>query len=361
MKGIILAGGLGTRLRPITNTGPKQLIPVANKPMIFYPIEDLVNAGIKEIAIIVGYTPERIDAMKSACGDGSRWGVRITYVEQDAPRGIAHAVWICKDFVKKDKFCVYLGDNLIKGGIAHLAKEFERSKADCSILLTKVKNPMQYGVAEVDDNGNVLDVEEKPRTPKSDNVITGIYMFSNKFFDIYPTIKPSWRGELEITDVIRRLVLDKDSKVKSDFVQGWWKDTGKSDDILHGNYLVLCDIKTKIDGQVSEDSKIIGNVIIGKGSEIRGKCTIKGPVIIGAHCTIGPNTYIGPYTSIGDRCTIEDSEIESSIVMDGSFINFGHKIVDSLFGKKVKLTKREKGGDPTGLKMTLGENSEVYE
>lgn len=361
VKGIILAGGLGRRLRPITNTGPKQLIPIANKPMIFYPIEELVKSGIKDIAIIVGYTPERIGAIKGACGDGSRWNAGITYIEQDAPRGIAHAIYICREFVKNDDFCVYFGDNLLKKGFSNFVDQFKKSDADCSLLLTEVGKPEHYGIAHIDEDGNVIDVEEKPRNPKSNYAITGIYLFRKSFYDVYPKIKPSWRGELEVTDVIKELIKDKSYKVISNFVKGWWRDTGQSDDILEGNHLVLSDIQTKIEGHIDKSVTVHGTLILGKGSEIKDNAIITGPVIIGSNTAIGSQAKIGPYTSIGNKCTILEAHIESSIVMDGCQIDFKRKISNSLIGKKVKLGQKPAGEKNHALKMVLGENSEVRE
>lgn len=360
MKGIILAGGLGRRLRPITNTGPKQLIPIANKPMIFYPIEELVKVGIKDIALIVGYSAERIEAIKGVCGDGSKWGVNITYIEQDAPRGIAHAISICQDFVKTDDFCVYFGDNLLKKGLKDFVEEFQKSTADCSLLLTEVGKPEHYGIAHIDKEKNVIDVEEKPRKPKSNYAITGIYLFSKRFFDVYPKIKPSWRGELEVTDVIKEMIKDEKYQVVSNFVQGWWKDTGQSDDILEGNHLVLSTIETRIEGYVDKNAQIKGHIILGKGSEIHEGAKIEGPVIIGSNTAIGSKARIGPYTSIGNKCTIDCANIDASIIMDGCQIDFSQRITRSLLGKKVHLLQSRKK-EIKGFKMILGENSEVYE
>ena len=358
MKCIILAGGLGTRLRPITHSGPKQLIPIANKPMIHYPIEDLVSSGVKEIVIVVGYTPERINAVKEACGDGKRWGAKITYVEQDAPRGIAHGVWVCKDFVGDEPFVVYLGDNLLQGGCQHIIEEFRESDADCSILLSKVKNPAQFGVAMVDEKGRVTDVEEKPKTPKTDNVIVGVYLFTSVFFEVYKGLKPSWRGELEITDAIRKLVLSKQRKVISNFVRGWWKDTGKSEDILDANQLVLQTLPRLIEGNVHEDSKIVGNVQVAKGAVVNSGSFIRGPAIIGKGAIIGPNVYIGPSTSVGEGCRLTNCHIEASIIMEGCVISTEKHIIDSLIGKNVKILS-SKGDLPEGQRYLVGENCEI--
>lgn len=359
MKGIILAGGLGKRLRPLTHTGPKQLIPVANKPVLFYCIEDLKNAGINEIAIIIPEDdPARAEAIKNAVGDGFRWNLKISYIEQDKPRGLAHAVAIAKDFVKEDNFVVYLGDNMLKGGIKNFVDEFKNSNADASILLSKHEHPEKFGVALLNEKGEIIALEEKPSKPKSDLVIVGVYIFTPKIFEAVKKIKPSARGELEITHAIQELVKDEKSKVISHVVKGWWDDTGNAEDILHANHLVLMEIESEIKGIIEEGAKIVGNVKIGEGSVIRKGSVIKGPAVIGKNTEIGTGTYVGPYTSIADNCKIEGCEIESSIILDGTIINFKDRIVDSLIGKDSKIVSSD-NRLPKGHKFTLGENSEV--
>ncbi|MBI5347241.1 MAG: glucose-1-phosphate thymidylyltransferase [Candidatus Aenigmarchaeota archaeon] len=357
MKGLVLAGGLGTRMRPLTHTGPKQLIPVANKPVLFYGIEDLVNAGIREIGMIVGYTEDRIKSIRDAVGDGSRWGCRISYIEQDAPRGLAHAVWTAKDFLGNDKFVVYLGDNMIKGGIAHFVQDFEKSGADANILLAEVPDARKFGVAVLKGD-EVVEVEEKPKQPKSNYAITGIYMFNHRIFSIIETLNPSGRGELELTHALDRLIKSPDHKITAHVVEGWWDDAGSFEDILHANHLVLNDMETKIDGKIEEGATVIGNIQLGEGSVVEKGAFIRGPAIIGKHCTISTGTYIGPYTAIGSSSTIKSGEIESSIIMDGSFIDIGgDKIVDSLVGKGSNIVLHN--GLPKGRRFVLGENSEV--
>jgi glucose-1-phosphate thymidylyltransferase len=357
VRGLILAGGLGKRLRPLTHTGPKQLIPIANKPVLHYCIEDLVNAGIKDIGVIVGYTEDRINTIKESVGDGSKWGAKITYLEQDAPRGLAHAVWIAKDFLKNDDFVVYLGDNILKGGIKHFVEEFKKSDAEASILLCKVDKPEKFGIATLDNKGNIIEVEEKPQKPKTNYAIVGVYLFKSIIFEHIKNLKPSTRNELELTHVIQALIESK-HKIISHFVNGWWDDAGTTDDILHANYIMLNDIQSsEIKGKVEEKAKIIGNIKLGEGSIVRSGSLIKGPVIIGKNCDIGENVYIGPYTSIGDNTKIINGEIESSIIIGDSVIDCKGKIVDSLVGKQSNIISSNKL--PKGYKIITGENSEI--
>lgn len=356
MKGLILAGGLGTRLRPLTHTGPKQLIPIANKPVLFYVIEDLVEAGITDIGIIVGYTEERINIVKNTVGDGSLWNAKITYIEQDAPRGIAHAVHCAKEFIGDESFVVYLGDNILKSGIVNFVDEFNKSGGEASILLSSVPDPQKYGVAQLDEKGVVIDVEEKPKEPKSDLALIGVYMFTPLIFKVIETLKPSWRGEYEITDAIRNIILSKKYRVISHIVTDWWDDTGTAEAILHANHLILSDMKHKIKGEVQDGARLIGNVELGKDSIIRKGTVVRGPVIIGRNCKIGPG-YIGPYTSIGDNTTIIGGEVESSIIIGDTIIEFEKKIVDSLIGRYTNILS--KNSLPKGYRFIIGENSEI--
>ena len=359
MKGIILAGGLGKRLRPLTHTGPKQLIPVANKPVIFYCIEDLKNSGISEIAIIVpGDDPGRTNAIKDAVGDGYRWDIKIIYIEQDKPRGLAHAVGITREFVKDEDFVVYLGDNMLKGKIRNFVEEFKNSEADASILLSRHQHPEKFGVAVLNEAGEIVNLEEKPERPKSNFVIVGVYIFTSKIFEAISTIQPSARGELEITHAIQKLVDSKENKVISHVVEGWWDDTGNAEDILHANHLVLMELEPDIKGNIEEGAKVIGNVKIGENSIIRRGSVVKGPVIIGRNVEIGEGTYIGPYTSIDDNCKLQGCEIESSIILSGTEIKFNDRIVDSLIGKDSKIFSSN-NRLPKGHKFIIGENSEI--
>ncbi len=354
MKGLILAGGHGTRLRPLTHTGPKQLIPIANKPILFYAIEDLVNAGITDIGMIVGYTEERINAIKEAAGDGSKFGAKITYIEQDAPRGIAHAVAITEKFMAGEPFVVYLGDNILKGGINKFVNEFKNSNYEASILLCHVKNPQRFGVAEL-ENEKIVRLIEKPKQPKTDLAMIGVYLFKKSVFDSIRTLKPSWRNELEITEAVDHLV-QTTHNVQAHIVQDWWKDTGKSEDILEANHLILQDLTQNIEGTIEETATIIGKARIGAGTIIRENTLIRGPVLIGENCEIGPNAYIGPYTSIGDNTKIKDTEIESSIVISDTEIECKKRIVDSLIGRHTQILS-DSQSPQKAIKLILGENS----
>lgn len=355
MKGLILAGGSGSRLRPLTHTGPKQLIPIANKPVLFYAIEDLKEAGIKDIGIVLGFNmPEKI---KEVVGDGSKFGVRVRYIMQGEPKGLAHAVAVSKEFLGDEPFVMYLGDNLLKNGITELVNDFNRTEADAVIALTKVKNPEMFGVAELSDNGNVVRLVEKPKEPKSNLALVGIYLFRKSIFGAIRKIKPSWRNELEITDAIQQLV-DSKKTVNAHIVRGWWKDTGKPEDLLHANQLVLDGLEPENNGRVEEDVIIRGRVKIGKGTIIRKGSVVRGPVIIGNGCEIGPDTYVGPYTSIGNNTVIKKGEIDSSIVLDNVHISCGKKIVDSLIGSHSHITSADKTL-PKGYTLILGENSEI--
>jgi len=352
MKGIVLSGGFGTRLRPLTHTGPKQLIKIANKPMLFYAIDDLREAGVKDVAVILGtIAPEKV---REAVGDGSSLGIKPTYIVQGEPKGIAHAVKCAREFVGKEPFVVYLGDNILKGGIKQFVKKFEKSKSDANILLCRYKNPERFGVAEV-KGGKIVRLVEKPKEPKSNLVMIGVYFFRESVFDAIDKLKLSWRGEYEITEAVDYLV-NHGYKVTYDVVKGWWKDTGKPEDIIEANHLVLEDLVQKNEGEVEDGAVIRGRVSIDKGTIVRSGCFIKGPVIIGAGCEICSGTYIGPYTSIGDRCILKGVEIESSIVMEGSRVECTGRIVDSLLGANNMIVSGSKEV-PKAIRLVLGENS----
>jgi len=354
MKALILSGGAGTRLRPLTHTSAKQLIPIGNKPNLFYAIEDIANAGITDIGIVVGHTKEEV---KAAVGDGSRWGAKVTFIEQDAPRGIAHAVLVSEKFLGTDPFILYLGDNILKGGIQDFVQDFKTSKAAASIMLTKVPDPQRFGVAEIGKDGNVISLEEKPKQPKSDLALVGIYAFSAKVFDSIKTLKPSWRNELEITEAIYDLV-KKGEKVSTRLVTGWWKDTGKPEDILDANRLVLEWLEPKIEGTVEEGVNIVGRVAIGPGTVVRRGSSIHGPAIIGRNCEIGPNAYIGPFTAVGDNSKLANVEIENSVLIGDSVIECSKRIRDSLIGKNVHISNADHNV-PKCHKLILGEHSRI--
>lgn len=354
MKGLILAGGSGMRLRPLTHTGPKQLIPIANKPALFYGVEDLREAGIKEIGVILGLNmPEMIE---EALGDGSAFDTKITYVPQGEPKGLAHAVLVSKEYMGDESFVMYLGDNLLKAGVTEFVNNFEDSKFDARILLVKIKNPQQFGVAELDGSGKVIRLEEKPKKPKSDLALVGVYLFKSSIFKAVSEIKPSWRNELEITDAIQWLI-DNGYNVDSHIVEGWWKDTGKPKDLLDANRLVLDGLEPSNHGKIEENVQIHGRVSIGEGTVVRDGSVIKGPSIIGKNCVIGPKTYVGAYTSIGDNTTIEETEIEDSIVIGDSRIKTGLKITESLIGRESEIS--EGTGTPRGARLIIGEHSDL--
>ncbi|UCD07882.1 MAG: glucose-1-phosphate thymidylyltransferase [Candidatus Aenigmatarchaeota archaeon] len=352
MKGLILAGGTGTRLRPLTYTANKHLIPIANKPILFYGIEALRDAGIKDIGIVLGTNDP--EAVKIAVEDGSKFGIRVTYIFQGEPKGIAHAVYCAKDFIREDDFLLYLGDNMLKRGVKNLVEDFEKTKPDASIYLCKVKNPEMFGLVELDESGKIRKLVEKPKHPKSDLALIGVYLFKPSIFKVIKTLKPSGRGELEITEAIDNLVKSK-KNVKYRIVTGWWKDTGKPEDILEANRLVLDDIKPTNKGKIDEEVNMHGRVFIDKGTVIKEGSTIKGPVTIGKNCEIGPNTYIGPYTSIGNNTTIRNSEIEDSIILGDSNINCKKKIVGSLIGRHSIIKSYDKL--PHGNRFIIGENT----
>lgn len=350
MKGLILSGGEGTRLRPITHTSAKQLIPVANKPVLFYGIEAIRDAGIKDIGIIVGDTQEEI---KAAVGNGEAFGVNVTYIPQEAPLGLAHAVKIAHDFIGDEPFVMFLGDNLLKEGITSLVDEFNKGRPNAQILLAKVKDPQRFGVAEL-KGGKVARLVEKPKNPPSDLALVGVYMFDANIFKAVDSIKPSWRDELEITDAIQYLV-DHNLEVIPHVVTGWWKDTGKLEDLLEANQLILEDIEPRCDGQVDGRSKLIGKVIIEKGAQVINS-TVRGPVVIGENTKV-INSYIGPFTSIYYDVVVEKSEIEHSIILEMSRISCIPRMKDSLVGKEVEV--QESGLKPKAYRLMLGDHSKI--
>ncbi len=353
MKGLILSGGRGTRLRPLTYTSAKQLVPVANKPVLFFGIESIVAAGITDIGIIVGDTKDEI---RGAVGDGSQFGARVTYIEQDAPRGLAHAVMIAEDFLGDDSFVMYLGDNLIAGGITSLVEEYRSIGCNAQILLAEVPNPSQFGVAELADDNTVKRLVEKPPEPRSNLALVGVYMFDKNIFESVHRIEPSARGELEITDAIQDLI-DRGFEVHPHKVRGWWKDTGKLGDMLEANRIVLDshDLQRR-NVTLGEGGTIEGRVDLGEGVELVNSL-VRGPVVIGARTRI-ENAFVGPYTSIGEDCTLVSCEIENSIVLAGSEIrDIGTRLDGSLLGRNVRIVKTEL--KPKAYRFMLGDNCEV--
>lgn len=349
MKGLILSGGHGTRLRPITFSQQKQLIPVANKPILFYAIEDVIEVGVEEIYIVLGPNKEQvIETVNSR-----DWDVKIDFIYQGEPKGLAHAVKISQDYIKDDSFVMYLGDNILKSGIVNFANEFSCNNSDASILLSQVPNPHQFGIADLREDGTVKKLVEKPKDPPSNYALAGIYFFKPIIFEAIKNIKPSWRDELEITDAIQWLI-DNNYDVKSSVVRGWWKDTGKPEDILDANRLILDGFKTRIDGEV-KNSDIRGRVVVENETVVENSI-VKGPCIIGEGCKVS-NSYIGPFTSIGNQCEIKDTEVEDAVVMDGCRITNARRIVDGLIGRGVEISK----GDlkPKGNRFVLGDYSKI--
>ena len=351
MKALVLAGGSGSRLRPITHTYAKQLLPVANKPVLFYGLEAISDAGIAEVGIVVGDTAPVIEA---AVGDGSAFGLAATYIRQEAPRGLAHAVLVARDFLGDDDFVMYLGDNFIVGGITPLVEEFRSSRPDAQIMLTSVPDPRQFGVAELDAAGEVVALEEKPRHPKSDLALVGVYIFTPAVHDAVSQLTPSWRGELEITEAIQWLI-DKGNKVRSTTITGYWKDTGNVADMLEVNRMVLETITPRVQGAVDTESELIGRVVVEPGAQVT-QSRIVGPVIIGDGARVS-GSYVGPFTSVAPDCAITDSEIEYSIVLRGALIQGVRRIEASLIGHDVEVTPSPRV--PKAHRLVLGDHSKV--
>jgi len=350
MKALILSGGKGTRLRPITHTSAKQLVPIANKPILFYALEAIAEAKIQEVGVVVGDTKREI---QEAVGDGARWGLQVSYIEQQAPLGLAHAVKIAEPFLGNQPFVMYLGDNLVKDGIRSLVEEFMRLRPNSQILLARVRDPQRFGVAELRE-GRVVSLEEKPASPKSDLALVGVYMFDKTIFEAVHAIKPSERGELEITDAIQYLI-DKGYEVHPHIISGWWKDTGKLEDMLEANRIMLEAITSRVEGEVDEASHLIGKVVVEQGAKIVAS-TVRGPVIIGKCCRI-VNSYIGPFTSIYHDTLVQNSEIEHSIILDHSRITDIGRLEDSLIGKNVEVFRSD--GKPKAYRLMLGDSSQV--
>jgi glucose-1-phosphate thymidylyltransferase len=351
LKGLILSGGKGTRLRPITHTSAKQLVPVANKPVLFYGIEAMAQAGIDEVGIIIA--PETGDEIRAAAGDGRRFGVKLTYIVQDEPAGLAHAVLTAERFLADSPFVMYLGDNLLQGGIRDLVAAFRSGEPDALILLTPVPDPDQYGVAELQD-GAVVRLVEKPAAPKTNLALVGVYMFTSAVHRAARAIEPSARGELEITDAIQRLV-DDGMRVEPHIVKGWWKDTGRLDDMLAANRLVLETIEGRVEGQLSE-SQVDGRVVIEPGATLE-RSAVRGPAIIGAGARL-VDCYVGPYTAVGEGCVIENAEVEHSILLSGSQVcNLAGRMESSLLGRNVKIGRDQR--QPRAYRFLVGDNSEI--
>ncbi len=351
MKALITAGGHGTRLRPITFTTNKHLVPIANKPMIYYALEKIADTGIKEVGIVINsgdiIFPKKV-------GDGSKWGIKINYIEQlGGPLGLAHVVKIAEDFIGKDSFIFYLGDNIILNDIKPFVEKFEKEKLNCLLALSKVKDPQRFGVPEI-SNGKIVRIEEKPQNPKSDFAVTGIYIYDHHIFEAVGAINPSARGELEISDA-HQYLLDHNYIVGYSEITGWWKDTGKPIDLLEGNQLILNSTEIEINGKIEDRVVIQGKVKVGKDTKIIGNSVVRGPVVIGDSCVI-KDSYIGPFTSIGDRVEIYGAEIENSIIFEDADINCNKRITDSLIGVNATITPVHETL-PSGHKLLIGDNS----
>lgn len=353
LKGLVLSGGRGTRLRPLTHTAAKQLVPVGNRPILFHVLDNLKNAGIDEVGIVI--SPETGNAVRDAVGTGKSWGMRIEFILQSEPLGLAHAVKIAQPYLGNDSFVMYLGDNLIGSGIRDYRERFERSGAQASILLKGVDNPSSFGIAEVDQDQRVVRLVEKPKEPKSNLALVGIYFFQPAIHQAIARISPSWRGELEITDAIQGL-LDAGGEVQSERVDAWWLDTGKKDDLLTANTVVLDEWVTRqIDGAVEGQSQVTGRVRLGKGSAVINS-TVRGPVVIGENVSV-ENSFVGPFTSIGNGCRIVSSVLEHCVLLEGARIEHVDRLEDSLIGKNSTVLKDHSSRQ--AYRLMIGDDSEV--
>jgi glucose-1-phosphate thymidylyltransferase len=350
MKALVLSGGEGSRLRPITHTSAKQLVPVANKPILFFGLEAIAEAGIEEVGIVVGATAEEVEA---AVGDGSRWGLRVTYIPQDAPRGLAHAVLISRDFLGDDDFVMYLGDNILIEGVARFVREFEAHKPDAQILLARVPEPERFGVAVLEGD-RVVKLVEKPKEPISDLALVGVYLFDASIHEAVASVEPSWRGELEITDSIQYLI-DAGKNVRPEMVDGWWKDTGKLDDLLEANRMMLSVLEPRVEGEVDGGSKLVGPVTVQAGAKVT-RSVVRGPTVIGEG-SIVEDSLVGPHASIYFGCRILRSEIEDSIVMERCRIEDVPGMAQSLLGKDVEVVRGR--SDRAAVRLMLGDQSQV--
>jgi glucose-1-phosphate thymidylyltransferase len=353
MKGIILHGGHGTRLRPLTHTGPKQLLPIANKPMSEYCLESIKETGITEIAIIVGGIGA--NKVREYYGNGKKFGVNITYIEQQEPKGIAHAIKLCKEFVNNEKFLVFLGDNIIQKSIINFVEKFDNSNFDSTILLCEVDNPSRFGIAKI-ENKKIIDIIEKPKNPPSNFAVTGIYLLTPKIFDIIDNLKPSWRNELEITDALD-ILLKQNNNISYEIITDYWKDTGTPEDIIHANGEIIKKMKDCFDNKQFHNVTVSGKIIVGDNTEICSDVKIIGPVIIGKNCKINSGTVIGPNASIGDDSEITECKIENSIVMKNCKINSNSKIINSIIANNSEII--EKTDEEKEKIFLLGEGSKI--
>ena len=351
MKGIILHGGHGTRLRPLTHTGPKQLLPIANKPMSQYGIESMINSGINEIIIIIGGIGA--NKVREYYGDGEKFGAKFSYIEQDQPRGISHAISLCKNFIKNEKFLVFLGDNILIDNIKNFVEEFKKSDAEASIVLCEVENPSRFGIADI-KNGEIKKIIEKPEVPPTNLAVIGVYLLTPKIFDIIDRLKPSWRNELEITDALQMLLEEK-NKIIYNKVSENWKDTGTPEDIIQANEIILRDLEPYFLGEKEEGVEVDGNIMVGKNSKIKKGVKLYGPVIIGENCLI-ESGIIGPNTSIGDNTRISKCYLKNSIIMENCEIESDSNIKNSIISKNSKILQKKVDGNKVFL---LGEGTKI--
>ena len=353
LKGLVLSGGRGTRLRPLTHTAAKQLVPVANRPILFHVLDNLKNAGVTAVGIVI--SPETGNAIKETVGDGRLWGMNIEYIVQSEPLGLAHAVKVAQPYLGDDSFVMYLGDNLIGSGIRNYREKFESAGAAASILLKEVENPSSFGIAEIDHNKRVVRLVEKPKEPKSNLALVGIYFFTSAIHRAISKIAPSSRGELEITDAIQMLLNDG-GEVLSDQVEAWWLDTGKKDDLLTANTVVLDEwVQRKIEGEIDSQSQVTGRVQLGKGSRII-KSTVRGPIVIGDNVVV-ESSFIGPFTSIGSGGRIVSSVLEHCVLLENARIEYVDRVEDSLIGKNSVVVKENKNHQ--AYRLMIGDDSEV--
>ena len=352
MKGIILHGGHGTRLRPLTHTGPKQLLPIANKPMSEYCVETLVGAGIKEIAFIIGGIGSK--KVKEYYGNGEKFGVKFTYIQQDSPRGIAHAISLCENFIHNEKFVVFLGDNIIQRKINDYVLDFKKSNASASLLLCEVDNPSQFGIAEIENN-KIIKITEKPKNPPTNLAVTGIYFLTPYIFEVIKKLKPSWRNELEIADALQILV-EEGEEIIYGMITDFWKDTGTPDDIIEANRIILENMPESFQGVKEENVVIKGKIIVGEGTIIKNGVKILGPAIIGKNCIIEGNTTIGGNTSIGKNAHLDDCNISDSIIMSNCTIKGKLNIQNSIIASNSKITKEQ---NENLKKFLLGEGTQI--
>lgn len=353
LKGLVLSGGKGTRLRPLTHTAAKQLVPVGNRPILFHVLDNLKDAGVEEIGVVI--SPETGNAIREAVNGGQSWGIRVDYITQDKPLGLAHAVKVAEAYLGQDSFIMYLGDNLIGSGIRTYREKFEKSQADAAILLKEVDNPSSFGIAEIDGEERVVRLVEKPKEPRSNLALVGIYFFTPRIHSAIRAIGPSWRGELEITDAIQTL-LNQGGKVLSHRIDTWWLDTGKKDDLLTANTVVLDEwVKRQVEGEVDPQSQVTGRVRLGKGSRVVNS-TVRGPVVIGERVQI-ENSFVGPFTSIGNGCRILSSVLEHCVLLENARIEHVDRLEDSLVGKNSAVVKDY--GQHQAYRLMIGDDSEV--